>query len=121
METEPLCVLDFYVKETLQRHGYGLELFDFMLKVSVCRQPDLVCRKFLSFIIPHFSPNHVTFLLAWNTKGDVSKNVHKNVHICFHTTKTYKDKVNIINSLYSKSEGQTEMYFFIPKSFSHSP
>lgn len=64
METEPLCVLDFYVTETLQRHGYGLELFDFMLKVSVCRRLDLVCRKILSFIYPHFSPNHVTFLLT---------------------------------------------------------
>lgn len=34
METEPLCVLDFYVTENLQRHGYGLELFQFMLEVS---------------------------------------------------------------------------------------
>lgn len=42
LETEPLCVLDFYVTETLQRHGYGLELFDFMLKVSVCQDILLV-------------------------------------------------------------------------------
>ncbi len=98
-------MLDFYVTETLQRHGYGLELFDFMLKVSVCRQPDLVCRKILSFFYPHFRPNHVTFLLAWNTKGDVSKNVHAALFL----TKTYTVKVNIIHSLYSKSEGQTEM------------
>lgn len=33
VEAEPLCVLDFYVVENLQRHGYGLELFDFMLQV----------------------------------------------------------------------------------------
>jgi hypothetical protein len=33
LEAEPLCVLDFYVSESLQRHGYGLELFDFMLQV----------------------------------------------------------------------------------------
>lgn len=35
LETEPLCVLDFYVTESLQRHGYGLELFHFMLEVSL--------------------------------------------------------------------------------------
>lgn len=34
IEAEPLCVLDFYIEETLQRHGYGLELFDFMLQVK---------------------------------------------------------------------------------------
>lgn len=34
VEAEPLCVLDFYIAENLQRHGYGLELFDFMLQVS---------------------------------------------------------------------------------------
>ncbi|XP_055368769.1 alpha-tubulin N-acetyltransferase 1 isoform X11 [Betta splendens] len=34
IEAEPLCVLDFYIAESLQRHGYGLELFDFMLQVN---------------------------------------------------------------------------------------
>ena len=34
LEAEPLCVLDFYVSESLQRHGYGQELFDFMLQVT---------------------------------------------------------------------------------------
>lgn len=34
VEAEPLCVLDFYIAENLQRHGYGLELFDFMLQVK---------------------------------------------------------------------------------------
>lgn len=34
VEAEPLSVLDFYVSEKLQRHGYGLELFSFMLKVK---------------------------------------------------------------------------------------
>ncbi|KAM9306259.1 alpha-tubulin N-acetyltransferase 1 isoform 2-T2 [Pholidichthys leucotaenia] len=34
IEAEPLCVLDFYIAENLQRHGYGLELFDFMLQVN---------------------------------------------------------------------------------------
>lgn len=35
VEAEPLCVLDFYIVEHLQRHGYGLELFDFMLQVNI--------------------------------------------------------------------------------------
>lgn len=34
IEAEPLCILDFYITENLQRHGYGLELFEFMLKVK---------------------------------------------------------------------------------------
>ncbi|XP_068188716.1 alpha-tubulin N-acetyltransferase 1-like isoform X3 [Antennarius striatus] len=34
IEAEPLCVLDFYISENLQRHGYGLELFDFMLQMA---------------------------------------------------------------------------------------
>lgn len=34
IEAEPLCVLDFYIAENLQRHGYGLELFEFMLQVK---------------------------------------------------------------------------------------
>ena len=31
-ETYPLCVLDFYVAENLQRAGHGKRLFDFMLE-----------------------------------------------------------------------------------------
>ncbi len=30
-ELEPLCVLDFYVHETIQRGGVGKQLFEFML------------------------------------------------------------------------------------------
>jgi len=31
-EIDPLCVLDFYVHETIQRKGIGKELFEIMLK-----------------------------------------------------------------------------------------
>lgn len=31
-ELQPLCLLDFYVHETMQRSGYGKELYEFMLK-----------------------------------------------------------------------------------------
>ncbi|XP_014392739.1 PREDICTED: alpha-tubulin N-acetyltransferase 1 isoform X8 [Myotis brandtii] len=33
-EVEPLCILDFYIHETLQRHGHGRELFQYMLQVN---------------------------------------------------------------------------------------
>ncbi|NP_001315192.1 alpha-tubulin N-acetyltransferase 1 isoform 2 [Danio rerio] len=54
LETEPLCVLDFYVTETLQRHGYGSELFDFMLKHKQVEPAQMAydrpSPKFLSFL-----------------------------------------------------------------------
>ncbi|XP_059412656.1 alpha-tubulin N-acetyltransferase 1 isoform X5 [Carassius carassius] len=57
LETEPLCVLDFYVTETLQRHGYGLELFDFMLKHKQVEPEQMAydrpSPKFLSFLEKH--------------------------------------------------------------------
>ncbi|KAM6899283.1 alpha-tubulin N-acetyltransferase 1 isoform 2-T2 [Xenentodon cancila] len=58
VEAEPLCVLDFYVSENLQRHGYGLELFDFMLKHKnvepVTMAYDRPSPKFLSFLAKHY-------------------------------------------------------------------
>jgi alpha-tubulin N-acetyltransferase 1 len=30
-EIQPVCVLDFYVHESMQRGGHGKDLFDFML------------------------------------------------------------------------------------------
>ncbi|XP_023858003.2 alpha-tubulin N-acetyltransferase 1 [Salvelinus sp. IW2-2015] len=58
VETEPLCVLDFFVKENLQRYGYGLELFSFMLqnkKVEpVLMAYDRPSPKFLSFLEKHY-------------------------------------------------------------------
>ncbi|XP_036371705.1 alpha-tubulin N-acetyltransferase 1 [Megalops cyprinoides] len=58
VETEPLCVLDFFVTENLQRHGYGLELFSFMLqhkRVEPVRMAyDRPSPKFLSFLGKHY-------------------------------------------------------------------
>ncbi|XP_034400368.1 alpha-tubulin N-acetyltransferase 1 isoform X2 [Cyclopterus lumpus] len=58
IEAEPLCVLDFYIAENLQRHGYGLELFDFMLQQKnlepVLMAYDRPSPKFLSFLAKHF-------------------------------------------------------------------
>nr|XP_033493188.1 alpha-tubulin N-acetyltransferase 1 isoform X2 [Epinephelus lanceolatus] len=58
IEAEPLCVLDFYIAENLQRHGYGLELFDFMLQHKnlepVQMAYDRPSPKFLSFLAKHY-------------------------------------------------------------------
>ncbi|XP_023135899.1 alpha-tubulin N-acetyltransferase 1 isoform X2 [Amphiprion ocellaris] len=59
IEAEPLCVLDFYITENLQRHGYGLELFDFMLQHKnlepMLMAYDRPSPKFLSFLAKHYS------------------------------------------------------------------
>lgn len=58
IEAEPLCVLDFYIAENLQRHGYGLELFDFMLQHKnlepVLMAYDRPSPKYLSFLAKHY-------------------------------------------------------------------
>ncbi|XP_015260832.1 PREDICTED: alpha-tubulin N-acetyltransferase 1 [Cyprinodon variegatus] len=58
VEAEPLCVLDFYVAETLQRHGYGLELFNYMLQHQNV-EPELLAydrpsNKLLAFLAKHY-------------------------------------------------------------------
>ncbi|XP_061111522.1 alpha-tubulin N-acetyltransferase 1 isoform X1 [Conger conger] len=58
VEIEPLCILDFFVTESLQRHGYGLELFSYMLqhkRVEPVRMAyDRPSPKFLSFLEKHY-------------------------------------------------------------------
>ncbi|XP_076864563.1 alpha-tubulin N-acetyltransferase 1 isoform X2 [Brachyhypopomus gauderio] len=62
VETEPLCVLDFYVTESLQRHGYGLELFHFMLEHKKVKAEQMAydrpSSKFLAFLEKHFDLKH---------------------------------------------------------------
>ncbi|XP_061764310.1 alpha-tubulin N-acetyltransferase 1 isoform X8 [Nerophis ophidion] len=58
VEAEPLCVLDFFIAQNLQRHGYGLELFNFMLQDKNL-EPELMAfdrpsPKFLSFLAKHY-------------------------------------------------------------------
>ncbi|XP_056154863.1 alpha-tubulin N-acetyltransferase 1 [Lampris incognitus] len=58
IEAEPLCVLDFYITEKLQRHGYGLQLFHFMLQHKhmdpTLMAYDRPSPKFLSFLAKRF-------------------------------------------------------------------
>ncbi|XP_010575845.1 PREDICTED: alpha-tubulin N-acetyltransferase 1, partial [Haliaeetus leucocephalus] len=57
-EAEPLCVLDFYIHESLQRHGYGRELFQHMLqseRVEPWRLAvDRPSEKLLAFLRKHY-------------------------------------------------------------------
>ncbi|XP_077405548.1 alpha-tubulin N-acetyltransferase 1 isoform X2 [Vanacampus margaritifer] len=58
IEAEPQCVLDFFIAENLQRHGYGLELFNFMLQHKnidpVLMAYDRPSPKLLSFLAKHY-------------------------------------------------------------------
>ncbi|XP_076013188.1 alpha-tubulin N-acetyltransferase 1 [Genypterus blacodes] len=58
IEAEPLCVLDFYITENLQRHGYGQELFGLMLQhknvEAALMAYDRPSPKFLSFLARHY-------------------------------------------------------------------
>ncbi|KAG8448683.1 hypothetical protein GDO86_015674 [Hymenochirus boettgeri] len=59
IEAEPLCILDFYIHESLQRHGFGKELFNYMLRneqVEVQHVAiDRPSEKFLSFLRKHYN------------------------------------------------------------------
>ncbi|KAF8569439.1 hypothetical protein P879_05708 [Paragonimus westermani] len=57
-ELEPLCVLDFYIHDSMQRRGYGKKLFDHMLeaeKVIPCSLAiDSPSKKMLQFLKKHY-------------------------------------------------------------------
>ncbi|XP_066437657.1 alpha-tubulin N-acetyltransferase 1 isoform X2 [Eleutherodactylus coqui] len=59
IEAEPLCILDFYIHESLQRHGFGKELFGFMLRIEQVEPQHLAIdrpsEKFLSFLWKHYN------------------------------------------------------------------
>ncbi|XP_063794082.1 alpha-tubulin N-acetyltransferase 1 isoform X3 [Pseudophryne corroboree] len=59
IEAEPLCILDFYIHESLQRHGFGKELFNFMLRTEQVEPRHLAIdrpsEKFLSFLKKHYN------------------------------------------------------------------
>ncbi|XP_019334335.1 alpha-tubulin N-acetyltransferase 1 isoform X1 [Alligator mississippiensis] len=58
-EVEPLCVLDFYIHESLQRHGYGKELFQHMLQSERVEPHQLAVdrpsEKLLCFLRKHYN------------------------------------------------------------------
>ncbi|XP_069799912.1 alpha-tubulin N-acetyltransferase 1 [Dendropsophus ebraccatus] len=59
IEAEPLCILDFYIHESLQRHGFGKELFGYMLRTEQVEPQHLAIdrpsEKFLSFLRKHYN------------------------------------------------------------------
>lgn len=62
-EVEPLCILDFYVHESMQRKGHGLKLFKTMLDCERIDNPaelaiDKPSEKFSSFLRKHYRLAH---------------------------------------------------------------
>ncbi|XP_067940982.1 alpha-tubulin N-acetyltransferase 1-like [Watersipora subatra] len=57
-ETDPLCILDFYVHESMQRKGYGKQLYEFMTEnenVSPAHLAiDKPSDKFIAFLSKHY-------------------------------------------------------------------
>ena len=57
-EISPLCVLDFYVHESVQRGGYGKALFEKMLEKEGVRPEKLAydrpSEKLLAFLAKHY-------------------------------------------------------------------
>ncbi|XP_047414197.1 alpha-tubulin N-acetyltransferase 1 isoform X7 [Sciurus carolinensis] len=58
-EVEPLCILDFYIHESLQRHGHGRELFQHMLQKERVEPHQLAIdrpsQKLLKFLNKHYN------------------------------------------------------------------
>ncbi|XP_074120926.1 alpha-tubulin N-acetyltransferase 1 isoform X4 [Sminthopsis crassicaudata] len=58
-EVEPLCILDFYIHESLQRHGHGLTLFQYMLEKERVEPHQLAIdrpsEKLLRFLNKHYN------------------------------------------------------------------
>lgn len=58
-ECQPMCVLDFFVHETKQRHGYGKKIFNFMLRSESINPHELAIDrpsiKSINFLTRHFS------------------------------------------------------------------
>ncbi|XP_040852696.1 alpha-tubulin N-acetyltransferase 1 isoform X3 [Ochotona curzoniae] len=57
-EVEPLCILDFYIHESVQRHGHGRELFQYMLQKERVEPHQLAIdrpsQKLLKFLNKHY-------------------------------------------------------------------
>ncbi|XP_048204083.1 alpha-tubulin N-acetyltransferase 1 isoform X3 [Perognathus longimembris pacificus] len=58
-EVEPLCILDFYIHESVQRHGHGQELFQYMLQKERVEPHQLAIdrpsQKLLKFLNKHYN------------------------------------------------------------------
>ena len=83
-EIEPLCILDFYVHESVQRKGYGKKLFEHVLQHEKTRPEKLAydrpSAKFLAFLGKHYNlstfvpqrNNFVVFRRYFTTPGATS-------------------------------------------------
>ncbi|KAK2098201.1 Alpha-tubulin N-acetyltransferase 1 [Saguinus oedipus] len=59
LDDQPLCILDFYIHESVQRHGHGRELFQYMLQKERVEPHQLAIDrpslKLLKFLNKHYN------------------------------------------------------------------
>ena len=82
-EISPLCVLDFYVHESVQRGGMGKQIFEEMLYKEAARPEKLAydrpSEKLIGFLSKHYglknyvpqNNNYVVFQAYWSTTPHV--------------------------------------------------
>mmetsp|Transcript_15973 Transcript_15973/g.53482 ORF Transcript_15973/g.53482 Transcript_15973/m.53482 type:complete len:428 (+) Transcript_15973:233-1516(+) len=100
-EIEPMCVLDFYVHESLQKRGIGRQLFDEMLAREKV-QPHMLgydrpSPKLLSFLRKHFSlmdfePQANNFVVFRSYFRASSSNSKENLHAANVTDRQYRQR-----------------------------
>ncbi|CAG9539814.1 unnamed protein product [Cercopithifilaria johnstoni] len=95
-EVVPLCVLDFYVHDTLQRQGYGHALFDYMLQQENSSAENVAIDKpsqsLLQFMNKHYGLNDPVWQV---TNFVVYPPFFENIKLCGSSTS--------INKRYAKS------------------
>ncbi|KAK6113983.1 Touch receptor neuron protein Mec-17 family protein [Brugia pahangi] len=90
-QVSPLCVLDFYVHDTLQRQGYGHALFDYMLKQENSSAENVAIDKpsqsLLQFMNKHYHLNEPIWQV---TNFVVYPPFFDNIKLCNSSTSTNK-------------------------------
>ncbi|VDK75198.1 unnamed protein product [Onchocerca ochengi] len=95
-QVTPLCILDFYVHDTLQRQGYGHALFDYMLQQENSSAENVAIDKpsqsLLQFMNKHYGLNEPIWQV---TSYVVYASFFENIKLCNPSTS--------INKPYEKS------------------
>jgi alpha-tubulin N-acetyltransferase 1 len=104
-ELIPLCVLDFYVHESMQRQGIGLEIFQYMLDTESIKPNkiayDKPSSKLIKFLDKHYglksfipqNNNYVIYESFWNLGYSVPKNTIEKLRGYQNSQKCIKDQI----------------------------
>ena len=132
-EVEPICVLDFYVHESLQRQGIGLKLMNnFFNDEGVTPEAvayDRPSTKLICFLRKHFglqdytnqSNNYVVFRKFWDLDKKIQQRQHKGQYEKEDSKRQTYGMWTTINQRPlsgTKSKGRTKVYAQSPQ---HSP